>query len=66
MTLEAEAKTIIEKMFGKQVAEQIKNFDDPKKYPKDFIDQCVYFTGKLVGVENARKKFEQLYKKYAK
>lgn len=64
MTLKDEAKEIFEKLLGPEIAEQLNNFDDPEKYPKDFLDECVDFLGKFIGEDSARKKLERLYKKY--
>lgn len=59
-----DVKRVITDALGELVAKQIENFDDPKLYPKDFLDECVYFLGKLIGPELAREKFKPLYKKY--
>jgi len=66
MALKDEAKSILEKLLGPEVAKQVDNFDDPEKYPKDFLDECVYFLSRLIGEETARKKFEPLYRRYVK
>jgi len=61
-----EAKKIFQDLLGEEVAKQLNGFSDPKKYPKDFLDDCVYFLSKFIGEEAAKKKFELLYKKYTK
>ncbi|MFH0978169.1 MAG: hypothetical protein V1837_02595 [Candidatus Woesearchaeota archaeon] len=65
MKLKEEAAQIVLKTFGSEVAHQLDTFEDPNKYPVDFLDQCVYFLGKLVGEETSKKKFLPLYKKFA-
>ena len=66
MTLREEARQIFIGMFGPEVAKQVDKFDKPEDYPKDFLDECVFFLGKLIGQESAKKKFLPLYEKYAK
>jgi len=66
MSLKDDAKKLLEEILGPGTANIVNSFDDPKKYPKDFLDECVYFLGTLIGPDNARKKFEYLYKKYIK
>lgn len=64
MNLYDDAKRIFVQLLGPNVAKEIDNFDDPKKYPKDFLDECTYFLSKLIGEEAAKKNFSPLYKKY--
>ena len=64
MGLLEDAKAILAEAFGNEVADQLDNFDDPKKYPKDFIEECVFFLAKIAGQEVADKKFAPLMKKY--
>ena len=64
--LKEEAKKIMSQLVSDDVVKQLDNFDDPKKYPKDFLDECTHFLGMLVGQKIAIKKFSKLYKKYAK
>jgi hypothetical protein len=66
MGLKEDAKKIIKDTLGEEVSNQVKSFDNPEKYPKDFLDQCSFFLGNLIGQENAKKKFEELYNKYTK
>lgn len=66
MGLLEEAKEILAEAFGKEVADQLDNFDDPNKYPKEFIDECIFFLAKIAGPEVADKKFAPLVKKYMK
>ena len=66
MGLLEEAKEILADAFGNEVADQLDNFDDPNKYPKDFIEECVFFLAKIAGQEVADKKFAPLMKKYTK
>jgi hypothetical protein len=66
MTLKDEVKEIFNELFGPEMAKQVDNFEKPSMYPKDFLDQSVYFLGKLIGEDVAKKKIEHLYKKYLK
>lgn len=66
MTLKEDAKAIFDKLLGSVASEQLNNFDDPEKYPKDFLDECTDFLSKFIGEEAAKKKLEPLYKKYIK
>ncbi len=65
MSLRDDAKGVLGKLFGSDVAKQVDLFDDPEKYPKDFLDECAYFLGRFIGGPAARKKMEPLYRKYA-
>jgi len=65
MTLKEEAKVIFDRLLGSAISEQVNNFDDPEKYPSDFLDECTDFLGKFIGDSAAKKKLESLYKKYA-
>ena len=51
-------------MFGSVVAKQLDNFDNPEKYPKDFLEECTDFLGKFIGEDAAKKKLEPLARKY--
>ena len=64
--LERDAEKIISGLFGDAVARQTNGFDDPRKYPKDFLDECTFFLSKFIGDEAAKRKFGPLYRKYAK
>ncbi len=66
MTLKEETKLILDRLLGSAISEQVNNFDDPEKYPKDFLDECTDFLGKFIGGNAAKKKLEPLYKKYIK
>ncbi len=66
MTLKEEAKELLNRLLGSVVSEQVDGFDDPEKYPKDFLDECGDFLGKFIGQDAAKKKLEPLYKKYIK
>jgi len=65
MTLKEEAKAVFKKLLGSEIAKQLDNFDDPDKYPKDFLDECVYFLGRFIGEGAAKKRLEPLYRRYA-
>ena len=64
--LYGKTKKIFLNIFGPEVAKQLDNFQDPKKYPKDFLDQSKFFLSKLLGERMAEEKLLNLYKKYAK
>lgn len=66
MGLKEDAKKIVLDILGDEVAKQIDNFEDPEKYPKDFLDECKFFIAKLMGEEAAETKFKPLYEKYIK
>ncbi len=54
----------ISEVLGENSAEQVvKNFDDPKKYTKEFLDEYLDFMQKLIG-DVAERKAALLYKKY--
>jgi hypothetical protein len=65
MGIKEDAKAIFESLFGSDIAKQLDSFDNPDKYPKDFLEECTTFLAKFVGEEAARKKLEPLAKKYA-
>jgi hypothetical protein len=62
--LRDEARRVFSELFGPEVAKQVDNFDKPEEYPKEFLDECTFFLGKLIGDDAAKKKFEPLRKKY--
>jgi hypothetical protein len=64
MKLKEEAKVIFNSLLGPEVAKLVDSFDDPKKYPKEFLDECMHFLANFVGEESAKKKFEPIYQKY--
>ncbi len=66
MGLKEEAKAIFEGLFGSEIAKQLDSFDNPEKYPTDFIEECTTFLGKFIGDEAARKKLKPLANKYVK
>lgn len=51
--------------FGPEVANQLDGFDNPEKYPNEFLDECVDFIGKLMGSDAAKRKFAPLIRKYS-
>lgn len=66
MSLYDDAKKIFLELFGPELAKQLDNFENPEKYPKDFLDECTYFLSKLIGEDASKAKFQPLYKKYLK
>jgi hypothetical protein len=63
-SLKEDVKCIFNGLFGPEVAKQVDSFEKPDMYPKDFLDQSVYFLGKFIGDAAARKRLEPLYEKY--
>ncbi len=63
--LKDDVKEIFTNLFGPEVAKQIDEFEKPDVYPKDFLEQSMYFLAKFIGEDAAKKKLEPLYKKYA-
>ena len=66
MGLKEDAKAVFESLFGSEIARQLDSFDNPEKYPQDFLEECSTFLGKFIGENAARKKLEPLAKKYLK
>jgi hypothetical protein len=64
--LREDAKKLFEELLGPQVASQLDNFDDPKRYPNDFLDECEHFLSELIGKDAAEKKINALREKYGK
>ena len=64
--LKEDAKKLFEELLGPQVAQQLDNFDDPKRYPVDFLDECEHFLSELIGRDAAENKMNALRKKYDK
>jgi hypothetical protein len=66
MSLKEDTKAVFEGMFGSTVAKQLDSFDNPEKYPQDFLEECTGFLGKFIGNDAAKKRLEPLAKKYLK
>ncbi len=66
MGLQEDAEKIISELVGPEVAKQINDFEDPKKYPEEFLNECIYFLSRLIGENAAKAQFLPLYKKYFK
>ena len=66
MGLLEEAKSIVLEIFGPAVAEQLNSFENPEKEPEEFLKECIFFIGKLMGEDAAEKKFAPLAEKYLK
>ena len=65
MGLREDAKSRMDEILGEDASESVlQNFDDPKKYPQDFIEEVEFFLKKLIGDEPAQKKVAPLYIKY--
>ncbi len=64
--LKEDAKKMFEELLGPQVARQLDNFEDPVRYPDDFLNECEHFLSELIGKDAAEKKMDLLRKKYEK
>lgn len=65
MGLKEDVLAGIAEVLGTDCAEQvIGTFDDPKKYPKDFLDEYLFFMQKLIGDAAAERKIIPMYKAY--
>ncbi len=62
--LKEDVVSVCIELCGKDFAKQIDSFDDPDKYPKDFVEEAIYFVSKLVNPEIVKKKFKPIIKKY--
>lgn len=61
-----EVKDIFIKLFGAEIAKVVDTFDDPKRYPKEFMEECIYFLEKLIGRERALELLLPIFKKHFK
>jgi benzoyl-CoA reductase/2-hydroxyglutaryl-CoA dehydratase subunit BcrC/BadD/HgdB len=66
MSIYEDAKKLFVELLGLEVAKVIDTFEDPKKYPKEFLEECKYFLAKIVGEEPAKEKLQPIYEKYFK
>lgn len=66
MGIRDDVKKIFTELLGPEFMNVIENFEDPEKYPKDFLDECKYFLEKIIGKEAAEKNLQPLYEKYLK
>ncbi|MEM5790470.1 MAG: hypothetical protein QXP77_00205 [Candidatus Aenigmatarchaeota archaeon] len=64
MGLYEDVKAILVEFLGEDGAKILQNFDNPKLYPKDFLEEVRNFISELVGEEKADEKLEPIYKKY--
>lgn len=65
MGLKEDVLAGIAEVLGADSAGQVVGtFDDPKKYPKDFLDEYLFFMQKLIGDGAAERKAIPLYRKY--
>jgi hypothetical protein len=62
--LKDDARKIFLDLYGTEVAKQLDNFENPREYPKDFLEECTYFLSKLIGEKSAKERLLPLYKKY--
>ncbi len=66
MAIKEEVEALFKQLLGPSMAGCLDVFENPDKYPKDFLDECADFLGKFIGADSAKKKLEPLYRKYAK
>ena len=66
MGLQEDVKKLFLELLGPEVAKVIDTFEDPKKYPKDFLEECQFFLEKILGKEVAEAKIQPIYEKYFK
>ncbi|MFH1249210.1 MAG: hypothetical protein V1660_03590 [archaeon] len=66
MGLKEDSEGIIRELFGEEISKAVEGFDDPRRYPDDFIEECIYFLGQLIGEGIAKKKFMPLIERYSK
>ena len=64
--LKNDARELFLGLFGTEATKQIDNFEDPIKYPKDFLDECNFFMAKMIGEYAAKRKMQPLYRRYLK
>ena len=66
MSLYEDVKKLFLELLGPEVAKVIDTFEDPKKYPKDFLEECKFFLEKILGKDVAEAKIQPIYEKYFK
>ncbi|MEM7825872.1 MAG: hypothetical protein QW412_03380 [Candidatus Aenigmatarchaeota archaeon] len=66
MSLYEDAKRIILDLFGPKFLNVLDSFEDPKKYPMEFLEELKYFLEKAIGKEAAEEYVKPLYEKYGK
>jgi len=66
MSIYEDVKKLFLELLGPEVAKVIDNFENPKKYPKEFLEECKYFLAKIIGEEPAEEKLKPIYEKYFK
>jgi len=66
MSVKEDVKALFGNLLGAEVAKQLDGFDDPDKYPKDFLDECIDFLSKFIGEDAAKKKLDAIVKKYGR
>jgi len=64
MGLYEDVKKIFLELLGEDAIKVLDAFENPKLYPKEFLDQCKYFLSEIVGENIAKEKLKPLYKKY--
>ncbi len=66
MSIRNDVRQVILKLAGPKAASIVDTdaFDNPQKYPEDFLNEAAYFLSRLVGERAAERKLEPLYKKY--
>jgi len=66
MGIREDVKKIFAEILGPEFVDVVDNFENPEKYPKDFLEECKYFLEKIIGKEAAEKNLQPLYEKYLK
>lgn len=66
MSLYDDAKKIILELFGPKFLSVLDTFEDPKKYPEEFLNEFRYFLEMIIGKEATEEKVKPLYEKYTK
>lgn len=64
MGLYEDVKAILTELLGEDGAKVLENFEDPKLYPKDFLEEVKHFLSDLLGEKEADEILESIYKKY--
>ncbi len=64
MGLYEDVKQIFLELLGEDATKVLDTFENPKLYPKEFLDQCKYFLSEVIGEKLAEEKLKPLYRKY--
>ena len=64
MGLKEDIKKIFLDLFGPDVANQVERFEDPERYPQDFLEECIFFLAEFVGEQAATSLLQPVVSKY--